>query len=69
VIPEEPPPVTDPDTEPTEAIMILPLLQVPPLVTSFKLIVAPEQTVAGPVIAAGEVFTVIVAILEQPDLV
>lgn len=47
-------PVTTPVVEPTEAIPVLPLLQVPPVVASLRVVVAPAHTVNVPVIAAGD---------------
>jgi len=44
-------PMTTPDV-PTVAIAALLLIQVPPLVASVKVIVAPEHTVVGPEMAA-----------------
>jgi hypothetical protein len=38
------------------------LLQFPPVVTSFKAIVCPEQTLDAPVTAAGVALTVTVAV-------
>ena len=53
-------PVTIPDEVPTVAF-VLPLIQVPPVVTSLKEVVNPWQTVGVPVIAAGGGLTVRVA--------
>ena len=61
------PPVTVPDDTPTEATDKEPLVQVPPVVMSVRLVVAPEQTVAVPDIGAGDVLTVMLAVFEQPS--
>jgi hypothetical protein len=49
-------PVTRPVAS-TVAIAVLLLLQVPPIVASFKLLVAPTQALGVPVMAAGAVLT------------
>lgn len=59
-------PVTTPDAEPTGAIAVLLLLHAPPVVASVSVIVAPTHTLLLPVIAAGEVLTVTVAVVAQP---
>jgi hypothetical protein len=63
-------PVATPDTMPVAAPIVakavLPLVHVPPVFTSVSAVVAPVQTVNGPVIAAGVKFTVIGTKLEQP---
>jgi hypothetical protein len=59
-------PVTIP-VEPTVAIVVLLLLHVPALVASAKPVVNPVHTTFVPVIAAGNGFTVTVAVtLPQP---
>lgn len=64
-------PVTVPDTEPTVATEILPLIQVPPDVASDKVIVEPAQMLTGVdgVIAAGTALTVTVAIAKHEPIV
>jgi hypothetical protein len=52
--------------DPTVAIAILLLLQVPPVVPSLNVVVKPTQTDAIPVIAAGTGFTVTTAVCLQP---
>ena len=47
------PPVTTPVVEPTAAIVDALELHVPPVVASVRLIVNPEHTIEGPVIAVG----------------
>jgi len=56
-------PVTMPLEEPTVAIDVLPLLQVPPGVVELNVMLRPIQTDPGPVIAAGSGFTVIVVVV------
>jgi len=58
-------PVTMPVVEPTVAIAVLLMLQVPPPVRSLKLVVYPEQTVLVPVIATGKGSTVTTAFAAQ----
>jgi hypothetical protein len=43
----------------TRAILVIALLQVPPVVASERVVLAPWHTVFTPVMAAGEPFTVI----------
>ena len=50
-------PVTIPDVEPIEATVILSIDQIPPVVVLFKVVDAPSQALAVPVIATGVVFT------------
>ena len=59
-------PVTIP-VEPTVAIPVLLLLQVPPVVASVNAIVEPWQTDAGPVIAAAVGYTVRVCVAGEPQ--
>ena len=61
-------PVTTPVKEPTVAIEVLPLLQVPPVALSVSVVVVPIHRVAVPPIALGVRFTVtiLVAALPQP---
>jgi len=60
-------PLTLPNKGSTEATPVLPLLHVPPLVTSAKVIVEPTHTAENPDIAPGNALTVIVVETEQPD--
>jgi hypothetical protein len=50
-------PLTNPVNEPTVAMLVLLLLQVPPAVASLKVINAPVHNNELPVIAAGAAFT------------
>jgi hypothetical protein len=50
-------PVTTPVEDPTVAIAVLLLLQVPPEIASLRAVVRPEHTTVLPVIAAGREFT------------
>jgi hypothetical protein len=59
--------VTIPVSEPTVAIEVLLLLQVPPGVILLKFAVVPTQADKGPVIRAGSGFTVITAVAMQPE--
>jgi hypothetical protein len=59
-------PVTIPDEAPTVVIVKLLLLQLPPVVASFKVIVEPWQKAMLPVIAAGKGLTVMVRVIMQP---
>ena len=52
--------------DPIVAIAVLLLLHVPPTVASARVVVKPGQTVVVPVIAAGNAFTVIVAVALHP---
>jgi len=61
-------PVTIPEEEPTVAVPVLLLLQVPPLVLHVSVVVLPSHTAAVPLIAAGELFTTIVSVVKQPAL-
>ena len=58
-------PVTTPVDELTVATAVVPLLQVPPLVASLSVVVAPAHATAVPVIANGNGLTVIV-LVETP---
>ncbi len=64
----EPPdmPEMSPDEISTEAIDVLLLVHVPPTETLEKVVVAPAQIVAIPVMSAGEPFTVMTAVDRQP---
>ena len=44
------------------ATVVLSLVHVPPVVASLKALVAPAQTLVGPVMATGDVLTVIAAV-------
>ena len=55
-------PVTTPEDEPTEAMGMLALTHVPPVVRLFKVVVSPAHTLVVPVMAAGNGFTVTVFI-------
>ena len=55
-------PLTIPVTDPTVAIAVLLLLQVPPVVVSLKVVVAPGHVLGTPVIGPGDGFTVTGAI-------
>ena len=59
-------PVTKPLPEPTVATVVVPLLHVPPVVASLKLVVKPAQTFKVPVIAEGNGLTVKIAVVIQP---
>ncbi len=58
-------PLTIPDEEPTVAIVVLLLVQVPPP-ASLSAVVDPEQTVVAPVIGEEAAFTVNTAKAWQP---
>ena len=60
VIADVPPvtPVTTPVVEPIVAIVVVPLVHVPPVVASVNVVVSPWQTLAVPDIPAGLAFTV-----------
>ena len=51
---------------PTEAIVGLPELHVPPVVTSVKCVVSPAQTFRVPEMADGVMFTVTITVALQP---
>jgi hypothetical protein len=51
--------------KPIVPTVVLLLLQVPPVVASFNVVVVPAQIEVIPVIVAGDGFTVIVALTEQ----
>jgi hypothetical protein len=55
-----------PVPDPTVAIAVLPLHQLPPLVASASVAVVPAQVTAVPVIADGKGFTVMVDVAVQP---
>jgi hypothetical protein len=58
-------PVTKPDPATTVAMVVVPLLQVPPVVSVNK-VVDPWHTLKVPVIAAGNALTVTTFVLVQP---
>ncbi len=58
-------PVTTPVAGLTDALPLL-LLHMPPIVALLSAVVAPIQILVTPVITAGDVFTVSVAVLLQP---
>jgi len=58
-------PVTEPEPVTTVATLVVPLLQVPPVVSVNK-VVNPWHTLAVPVIAAGNALTTTVFDLKQP---
>jgi len=57
-------PVTTPPETP--AILVVILLQAPPVVASAKMVVAPIHKLVTPVIPKGEAFTVIIFVTVQP---
>ena len=59
-------PCTVPVVMPIVAMPVLPLLQVPPGVGSPSVVVAPEQTLALPVIDSGSGLTVKVVVVPHP---
>jgi hypothetical protein len=60
-------PVTIPVEEPTIAISVLPLLQVPPTERSLSDVVVPVQILVAPVIKPGSGLTVTVIVVKQPE--
>lgn len=58
--------LTNPVPEPIVAILVLLLSHEPPLVISVSKEVLPMQSDVGPVIDAGNGFTVIVNVVRQP---
>jgi hypothetical protein len=59
-------PETMPDTEPTVAVLVAPLLQVPPPGLQLSDVEAPAQILYVPVIAPGGGLTVTVVLVVQP---
>jgi hypothetical protein len=59
-------PVTIPEDEPTERILVLPLLHVPPGIRSLNTVVAPRQILVLPLIAEGNGLTVTFLEAVQP---
>ena len=60
-------PLTNPVDEPIVAIVVLPLLHMPPVVASLKVIVLPTQTPGAPKIAGGAAVTVNVMVAVHPE--
>ena len=60
------PPITTPVADPTVAIAVLLLLQVPPVEPSLNVVVKPEHTCKVPVIATGNGLTFTVTVSIQP---
>ena len=60
-------PVTTPVLLTTVALAVVPLVQVPPAVTSANVIADPTHTVVAPVIAAGPPFTVTTTVAFDPQ--
>ena len=61
-------PVTTPVETPIVATPVLPLVHVPPLVASVRVVVAPTQALSVPPMAAGLAFTVTTVVTRQPVL-
>ena len=59
-------PVITPVEEPMVAIVVTPLVHVPPPVASLRVVVKPAQTVAIPVIDDGNGLTVTITVAKQP---
>ncbi len=55
-----------PDEEPTVAVPVALLLQVPPVGELAKVIVEPTHTAVGPVITAGNALTLKIAVVLHP---
>jgi len=62
--PETPP--TIPLVRPAVAMLVVPEIQVPPVVVLDSVALVPAQNVLVPVMAAGEGLTVTTAVREQP---
>ena len=60
-------PVATPVDDPMIAMVVLPLIHIPPPAASVSAVVAPGHTCNVPPIADGPKFTVIVIITLQPD--
>ena len=60
------PPVTKPEVILTEAIDTLLLLQVPPVVVSLKIVVAPPHIMVVPVMDVDKAVTVTAVVARQP---
>jgi hypothetical protein len=61
-------PVTTPLAEPTVAVAVLLLLQVPPVAALLSVVAPPTQSDAVPVLVPGAALTVTVTTLRQPDV-
>ena len=61
-------PLTIPEAEPTVAMVVLLLLQLPPPPLSYKVTGAPTHTESGPDTAGGAALTFIVVVAEQLPL-
>jgi hypothetical protein len=64
--PSPPPPVNSPEVKPMDAITVLLLAHVPPVVASVNVVVAPAQMLVVPTIFEGVGFTVTVVLVEHP---
>ena len=62
-------PVTTPVPATTVAMLVLPLLHVPPVVADVRLVVLPAHNTSVPPIAAGVADTVTVDTVRQPPAV
>lgn len=62
-------PVTNPEELPIVAIVVVPLVQLPPGLGSVRITVPPAHNAEGPVMEPGNGFTVMMAVREQPDTV
>ena len=60
------PPVTIPDDEPTVAIPVALLLQVPPAGASVNVVVNPAHTTSVPAMVPGNALTVTTVVMIQP---
>ena len=61
-------PLTTPEPPTTVATVVVPLVHVPPVVPSVKVMVAPAQTGADAAMAAGSPLTVTTVVVKQPVL-
>ena len=64
-------PAAKPATMPVLPMLPMPvwlLLQLPPLVVLLRVVVLPSHSAAVPLMAAGDVLTVTVAVVRQPPL-
>ena len=59
-------PVTTPEADPTVAIVVVPLVHVPPLVALLKVVVLPTHIVMTPVIGVGDGNIFTVNVTQQP---
>ena len=60
-------PSSNPDIDPTEATVVVPLVHTPPDVALVNGVVEPTHTVVAPVIGAGEGFTVTTVVAKHPE--